>query len=155
MPLFYGVEGLPSTFPYPTFCTTTSPVTYLDWAGRTAKGFVKLPLVISIAHRITIEPTHKHWYGHTLGLHAALLSSTALISALAAAVDGFLPASDESESNTLLHWLTRYSPFHRANFDEFFILRRLLNRKMFCQPVTITPYAMWWKMTNKFKWTSR
>ena len=144
MPLFYSVEALPSTPPLPQHCpaspTSTTPESYLDRPGRAAKGFVKLPSVISPARRITAEPTHTqthtHTHTHTLMLlHAAPLSSAAFISTLAAAGDEFSPASDGSKSNSLLLWLTRYSHFHRANFDEFLFSWLLLTKKMFGQPV--------------------
>lgn len=65
MPLFYSVEALPSTPPpRPASPTGTTPESYLDRPGRAAKGFVKLPPVISPARRITVEPTHTHT--HTL-----------------------------------------------------------------------------------------
>lgn len=79
----------------PTSPTSTAPESYLAWPGRAAKGFVKLPPVISPARRIAAEPTHTytyiHWCGHPLRLHAALLSSAAFISTLAAAGGEFPP----------------------------------------------------------------
>ena len=82
MPLFYS----PSQF-NPPLSTCTTLETYLDWPGRAAKRFVKLPPVISPARRIAAEPTHvcTRWCGHTKRLHAAPLSSAAFICTLAAA----------------------------------------------------------------------
>lgn len=160
MPLFYSVEALPSTPPCPTSPTSTTPESYLDWPGRAAKGFVKLPPVISPARGIAAEPTHTRWCGHTLRLHAGSAFIRCIHLYFSSSWGWVSPASDERESNSPLLWLIRYSHFHRANFDEFLFSWLLFAKEMFCQPVIITQYCNVFKLNTaekdkklKFKWT--
>lgn len=51
---------LKASFPNLPSSTSSTLESYLDWPGRAAKGFVKLPPVISPARRINAEPTHTH-----------------------------------------------------------------------------------------------
>lgn len=68
MPLLYGVEALSTQLRRLPLAQPPSPAatleSYLEWPGRAAKGFVKLPPVISPVGRIAHTHTQKHTYVH-------------------------------------------------------------------------------------------
>lgn len=148
-PLFHSADGLPRP-PRPATHTGTTPESYLDWPGRAARGFVKLPPVISPARR---SPHTPMW---AYAVAACRFAFIRCIHSDFSSNRGWAhpPASDKCESNppvAVTHQVQQLPPSRR--WWAFIRLASVCQGNVSSASVTITSYCSVRRLNSTGKWS--